>query len=224
MKVFFFSVLCLLVNAFSPQANSSAEKAYVGVEVCAECHQHQTQLWQGSHHDWAMKPANADSVLGNFESQTFDHYGQKTLFTRDGEKYFVESENSEGESERFEVAYTFGFHPLQQYLIEFPDGRLQAFSVAWDSRPLAEGGQRWFHLYPDEAIPANDVLHWTGPYFTWNTRCAACHSTNLQRNYNPTDNRYQTQWSEINVACEACHGAGKAHVESAKQLGTKTQW
>jgi hypothetical protein len=40
----------------------------------------------------------------------------------------------------FEVKYTFGVYPLQQYLIEFPDGRLQVLSIAWDSRPKGKGG------------------------------------------------------------------------------------
>ena len=48
--------------------------------------------------------------------------------------------------------YTFGVTPLQQYLIEFPDGRLQALSIAWDTRPQEVGGQRWFHLYPGETL------------------------------------------------------------------------
>src|SRR5580765_3140887 len=52
---------------------------------------------------------------------------------------------------------TFGVYPLQQYLIEFPDGRIQALSIAWDARPKAEGGQRWFHLYPNEPVPHNDM-------------------------------------------------------------------
>jgi hypothetical protein len=34
----------------------------------------------------------------------------------------------------YDVKYTFGTAPLQQYLIEFPDGRLQALSIAWDTR------------------------------------------------------------------------------------------
>ena len=45
-------------------------------------------------------------------------------------------------------SYTFGVDPLQQYLIELPGGRLQALGIAWDTRPKAQGGQRWFHLYP----------------------------------------------------------------------------
>ena len=46
----------------------------------------------------------------------------------------------------------FGIDPLQQYLIEFPDGRIQALSIAWDTRPKEQGGQHWFHLYPNEKI------------------------------------------------------------------------
>ena len=40
--------------------------------------------------------------------------------------------------------YTFGVDPLQQYLIEFADGRIRALSIAWDIRPKEQGGQRWF--------------------------------------------------------------------------------
>jgi hypothetical protein len=42
--------------------------------------------------------------------------------------------------------------PLQQYLVEFPGGRLQALSLAWDTRPQEAGGQRWFYLYPGETL------------------------------------------------------------------------
>ena len=209
-------VMCLLV----PQWVQS-EPQFVGREVCADCHQQQVALWQGSHHDWAMREANDESVLGNFGGEagiTFDHYGEKThFFERDGQ-YWVKAPNSDGELQTFLVRYTFGFYPLQQYLLDVGDGRLQALSVSWDSRSVEEGGQRWFHLYPDEAIPYNDPLHWTGPYQNWNNRCAECHSTNLERNFIPAEDgssggSYDTQWSEINVSCEACHGPASDHVE-----------
>ena len=72
----------------------------------------------------------------------------------------------------FEIAYTFGVYPLQQYLIAMPGGRLQALGIAWDSRSKEQGGQRWFHLYPDQKLPAGDRLHWTGRDQTWNYKCA----------------------------------------------------
>jgi len=60
-------------------------------------------------------------------------------------------------------------------------------------------------------------MHWTGIDQNWNYQCAECHSTNLQKRYDATKAAYDTKWSEINVACEACHGPGSAHVEWAKK-------
>src|SRR5690606_31251824 len=108
-------------------------------------------------------------------------------------------------------------YPLQQYLIELPQGKLQALSIVWDSRPQEAGGQRWYHLYPDEKIEAGDELHWTGINQNWNFMCADCHSTNLQKNYDLASSTYNTTWSDMDVGCEACHGPGSNHIALAQQ-------
>lgn len=190
----------------------ASAQEFVGSEACAACHSEPYARWRESHHHDAMQVASSESVLGNFDDATFEYFGTTTrFFTRNG-TYFVRTDNAEGELQDFEIAYTFGVYPLQQYLIEFPDGRLQALGIAWDSRPAAEGGQRWYHLYPDEEVDHADPLHWTGAFQNWNSRCASCHSTDLAKNYSRERNTYDTQWAEINVGCEACHGAGSAHV------------
>ena len=114
------------------------------------------------------------------------------------------------------MKYTFGINPLQQYLIEFPDGRLQALSIAWDTRPKEQGGQRWFHLYPNEEIKHDDILHWTKLNQNWNFMCAECHSTGVRKNYDATNDRFATSFVEISVGCEACHGQGSRHVDWAR--------
>src|SRR5262245_51751770 len=102
--------------------------ALVGTAACAACHQDAYDNWLQSDHRHAMEPASATSVLGNFNNASFDYFGMKSRFsTRDG-KYFVETDNAQGKPETFEVAYTFGHYPLQQYLVAFPDGRMQALS------------------------------------------------------------------------------------------------
>jgi predicted CXXCH cytochrome family protein len=159
-----------------------------------------------------MLPATADNVRGDFADATLTKDGVETRFSRRGNDYFVHTDGAGGQLADFRVAYTFGVEPLQQYLIEFPDGRLQALGIAWDSRLKAQGGERWFHLYPDERIDHRDVLHWTGPAQNWNHMCAECHSTNLQKNYDAATDRFATTWTDINVACEACHGPGSRHV------------
>ena len=115
------------------------------------------------------------------------------------------------------MKYTFGVYPLQQYLVEFPDGRIQALSLAWDTRPKTQGGQRWFHLYPDENITHDDPLHWTKLNQNWNFMCAECHSTGIAKNYDAAKDSFATTWKEISVGCEACHGQGSAHVAWAKR-------
>jgi predicted CXXCH cytochrome family protein len=186
--------------------------AFVGSETCAGCHQAQATLWRGSQHKQAMDHATDKSVLGDFNDASFEHYGVRSRFFRKDGKFLVETDGPDSKLATFEIKYTFGVDPLQQYLIAFPDGRLQALSIAWDSRPKSQGGQRWFHLYPDEEIKHDDVLHWTRLNQNWNFMCAECHSTGVRKNYDATADRFATSFAEISVGCETCHGQGSRHV------------
>jgi predicted CXXCH cytochrome family protein len=188
-----------------------------GSEACAGCHQSEAKLWRTSQHERAMAHATDRSVLGNFNDASFQYFDVRSRFFRKDGKFFVETDGPDGKLAAFEVKYTFGVDPLQQYLIEFPDGRLQALSIAWDSRPKEKGGQRWFHLYPNEQIKHDDVLHWTRLNQNWNFMCAECHSTGVRKNYDAAADRFATTWTEISVGCEACHGAGSRHIAWAQE-------
>ena len=191
-------------------------KDFVGASACKGCHQAEFEAWQGSDHDLAMQEANEHTVLGDFNNTKFKHGAvESTFFKRDG-KFMVRTDGPDGQLTDYPITYTFGVKPLQQYLIAFPGGRYQALSIAWDSRPKAEGGQRWFHLYPKDKMDHTDQLHWTGRYQNWNMECAECHSTNLKKGYDAATDSYKTTFNEINVACESCHGPASQHVEWAK--------
>jgi predicted CXXCH cytochrome family protein len=205
--------------ARAPSATSGLAKetpSFVGSATCIGCHSDQGGQWDVSQHAHAMAHANEETVFGDFDDSSFDYFGVKSRFFRKDGKFFIETDGPDGKLEIFEVKYTFGLEPLQQYLIEFPDGRVQALSIAWDSRTKEEGGQRWFHLYPDEDIGHDDPLHWTKLNQNWNFMCAECHSTGLAKNYDAATDRFATTWKEISVGCEACHGQGSAHVAWAK--------
>ncbi len=155
-------------------------------------------------------------MLGDFNDARASHFSSRARFYRKDGRFFVATEGKDGKEAEFAVKYTFGVDPLQQYLVEFPDGRLQALPYAWDTRAKAEGGQRWFHLYPNEDIPPSDALHWTGPQQNWNYMCAECHSTNVRKNYDAAKDSFKTTFSEISIGCEACHGAGAGHIHWAQ--------
>jgi predicted CXXCH cytochrome family protein len=197
---------------------SGERLAYVGSDTCAACHRDEAKLWHGSQHAQAMAHASDKTVLGDFNDASFDYHGVHSRFFRKDGKFFVETDGPDGKLATFEVKYTFGLDPLQQYLVEFPDGRVQALSLAWDSRPKADGGQRWFHLYPDEEIRHDDVLHWTKLNQNWNFMCAECHSTGVRKNYDAATDSFHTTWAEISIGCETCHGQGSRHVAWAKGL------
>lgn len=198
------------------QPAPAVESTFVGSETCSGCHQTEARLWQTSQHRHAMAHARAESVRGDFNDATFDYAGARSRFFRNNGRFFVETDGPDGKLAAFEVKYTFGVDPLQQYLIELPDGRIQALSIAWDTRPKDAGGQRWFHLYPGAAVNSNDPLHWTKPSQNWNFMCAECHSTGVHKSYDPATDRFKTSFAEISVGCEACHGAGSRHVAWAR--------
>jgi Tfp pilus assembly protein PilF len=213
------AVCILLGGACAPKPAPPAE--FIGRTACASCHQVEDSLWQGSHHAQAMAVADSTTVLGNFENATYRYNGiTSRFFKRDG-RYWVNTEGPDGTLVDYPISYTFGVYPLQQYLIAFPLGRYQALGIAWDTRAKAEGGQRWYHLYPDEQVDHRDVLHWTGVLQNWNFMCAQCHSTNLQKGYIEAADSYATTWSEIDVSCEACHGPGSNHVALAESRAEK---
>ena len=202
----------LLVTSSSVWADSAT---YLGNTACAGCHAQANADWTDSHHDLAMQEATPETVLGDFNNATFDYFGVTTTFSQKGGAFFIETDNAAGELENYRVEYVFGVEPLQQYLLPLGNGRLQALSVAWDTRPKSEGGQRWYHLYPDEHIAAGDPLHWTGGFFNWNTSCAECHSTDVEKRYDAVNDRFDTHYEQIDVGCEACHGPGSEHVALA---------
>jgi predicted CXXCH cytochrome family protein len=210
------AVLVLLAVGFVFHRQNEKEvlskASFVGSEICSGCHQAEAKSWGISQHQAAMQHATERTVLGDFRDAGFDYYGVHSRFYRENGKFLVETDGPDGRLAVFEVKFTFGVDPLQQYLIEFPDGRIQALSIAWDSRPKDEGGQRWFHLYPNEEIKHDDVLHWTRLNQNWNFMCAECHSTGVRKNYDARTDHFATKWAEISVGCEACHGQGSSHV------------
>jgi predicted CXXCH cytochrome family protein len=190
---------------------AAAGPAFVANATCLQCHQAEAHAWSNSHHAKAMAKPTPATVLGDFSGVEFEHKGVISRFFRKGDKYFARTDGPDGKPADFEIAYTFGVDPLQQYLIALPGGRLQALTIAWDV-----AAKRWFHLLPNENAPAGDLLHWTGRGQNANTMCIACHTTGFEKRYDATSDTFSSRWSEINVSCQSCHGPGAAHVAWAK--------
>jgi len=122
-----------------------------------------------------MQPATNTTVLGDFSNARCTSAGVTSIFFKRGGKFIVRTDGPDRAMHDYEIDFTFGVAPLQQYLVAMPGGRLQALGVAWDSRSRVLGGQRWFSLYPDRTLLPSDPMSWTGIDQTWNYMCADCH-------------------------------------------------
>lgn len=154
-----------------------------------------------------MQAVSDSTILGDFSGSRYAADGVNSVFFKKGSDYILNTEGSDGRYHDYKVRYVFGYFPLQQYLIETQGGRLQSSRQSWNSR-----NKKWFHQYPGEHIHFRDWLHWTGNSQNWNTMCASCHSTNFKKNYNFERDSYSSSFSEMNVACETCHGPGSKHL------------
>jgi predicted CXXCH cytochrome family protein len=204
--------------AASGAANAPAElpTSFVGSQACAGCHASEHDAWRSSHHQRAMELATEQTVLGDFGDTSFVYFGRTTRFAKSDARFLVTTENQSGELETFTVTHTLGVEPLQQYLVAFEDGRIQALPFAWDSRPAEAGGQRWFHLYPDEDVKPSSPLFWTRAQQNWNHMCGECHTTNFAKGFSAQTQRFDTRFSELGNGCESCHGAGSKHVAAQR--------
>ncbi|MDO4557852.1 MAG: multiheme c-type cytochrome, partial [Planctomycetia bacterium] len=195
---------------------------YTGSESCVDCHESATELWRNSDHAHAMAHATPQTVSGDFSDRTLDHCGVTNRMFRNDGHYYIETCGSDGKIHPYEIKYVLGRQPLQQYLTEFPDGRIQCLPIAWNLRD-----REWFHLYPNDPVPPSDPLHWTRGAQNWNSMCADCHTTDYRKNYRVPDETkpetipsgvYESTWIEFGVGCEACHGPGSIHCERANSI------
>jgi predicted CXXCH cytochrome family protein len=212
-------IVLLAVFRSGGSEKSPAEARFVGSSACAACHGLQHDRWQRSRHAHAMQPASEATVRGRFDGAKFRYAGIDSSFVRRGERFVVRTDGPGGKVGDFEIEYTFGFAPLQQYLVELPGGKLQALPFAWDTRAKEHGGARWFHLYPLDKVNHRDDVHWTRRMQNWNFMCADCHAVDVRKNYDASNDTYRSTWAELGVGCEACHGPGSLHVAWAQQKG-----
>lgn len=189
---------------------------FLGDKKCKECHQNEFKRWEGSHHDKAMQIADSVTVLADFNNHTFTSQGVTSNFFKKGHDFYVNTDGPDGKNHDYKIVYTFGITPLQQYIVQFPDGHYQCLRTAWDTVK-----NKWFDLYPDFKVVHSEWLHWSRGGLNWNNMCSDCHSTNVRKNYEQETHSYNTQFALINVSCEACHGPGKQHVTDVEKLGKK---
>ena len=202
--------------AFAAAPQAGARPDHVADRDCLACHPDQASAWAESKHRHAMQPATEQTVLGDFGDVRFGEGAAAARFFRRGGDFVVAAQGADGRTQELAASHVFGIRPLQQMLLPQEGGRLQAFTIAWDTTR-----KTWFSLHTDGPVPPGDNLHWSGRYQNWNLMCGECHTTAFRKGYDDARDAYRTRWAADHVGCQACHGPGEAHAASATR-GTAT--
>ena len=174
---------------------------------CKACHEEAYQSWLNSHHGLAERPFDPSLDAAGFQTGKVIHHGtqkSEARMTAKGPELITSGLN--GEQTTFPVERVLGVHPLKQFMISAPGGRMQVSELALD--PVRGD---WFDVYGAEDRKPGEWGHWTGRGMTWNSMCAACHNTRLRKNYDAEADTYATTMAEMGVGCESCHGPMAEH-------------
>ena len=189
----------------------SIHDGFVDERTCASCHANQAAAFAKSNHAEAMALATDSTVRADFNNTRFQHDGIAATFSRRNGRSFVRTEGPDGKEAEFEVKYTFGYEPLQQYLVDMGSGKLQALDIGWDT-----GKQEWFWLGEGKPARPGSTYHWTGSFYRWNRTCIDCHSTDPKANFQAETNEYKSTYVATSIGCQSCHGGGAKHVAWAE--------
>ncbi len=193
--------------------SATAKPEYAGSESCQECHADVFALWEKSNHGRAERLVQTNLDLSAFSpARSFRHGLQTSSVAFTNGNFFITSLGLSGEPEAHRVERVIGNDPLRQFLVAAPGGRWQAMEASFDPHR-----NEWFNVFGNEDRQPGEWGHWTGRGMNWNSMCAACHNTQLQKNYDEPTDSYHTAMAEMTVSCEACHGPLKAHVAWQKQ-------
>jgi predicted CXXCH cytochrome family protein len=185
-----------------------ARSDYAGSGACQSCHPDAFSRWQASLHIQMTRPIAEATVLGDFSSGArLSAHGRSYTFGMQQGRPVVTVRAEGRAAETHRVDYTLGSKRFQGYLSTQPDGRMYVLPIFWHVET-----RRWLDWKETTPIPdgAHDMKQ------IWNVNCFNCHATNLERGYAAATKSYRTEWTELGIGCEACHGPGTAHIALAE--------
>ncbi len=214
-------VALLLVMAARRSSLLRAAAAYGdGSSSCIPCHEDFYRLWHDSRHGLAMQPVTPEFIRRNIRSDGGKVKVADALWEAQvaGDSLIFTEWDDSGTAARYAALHVLGGKYLYYFLTPFPGGRLQVLPLAYDCSSdewYGTTGSSVRHFESGGDAP----LDWRSHLYTFNTSCHSCHVSQLETNYNPVANSYNTTWGEPGINCETCHGPGHDHIVASLRAG-----
>lgn len=186
--------------ALAPQPGG-ADDGYVTSSTCRGCHRSEHASWYGSYHRTMTQLAGPDTIQAAWSGALPG--GMTLRYTGDRPEVVRASGVVEP------VVMITGSHHMQIYWLPDRDtGSLVAFEYAW---LIAQ--QRFVPNTATLVQPDGSDAR-----FTWNRICIRCHAVSGNPGWQAAKGTVASEVVELGIACEACHGPGRAHVQRHRDL------
>ena len=185
---------------------------YVGSATCASCHKKFYDLWSTSFHGLAMQRYTPELARAQgFPSGVSIRIGDITYKTDLTDQGGSILEHSASGDHSYPIEFTLGGKNVYYFLTPLDRGFLQVLPLAYDVRE-----KTWMDstrsMTMHENISRSEPVAWRDRALTFNTSCYGCHVSQIETNYVPANDAYNTTWREAGINCETCHGPSGKHV------------
>ena len=192
------SLFLPIVNVCLAQSLNE-EATYVGVNKCKQCHKDIYEGWKSTLHPYKFQRASPVNVVGDFsKNNRIEIDGKTTTMFEKNKEYFITTTGPDNKEHTYKIGYVIGGFWKQLYVTEFSNGELHILPAMWIVKT-----QSW-----------KKSKYWSDTIYQYS--CSGCHNTGTQINFDKSSNTFKTTWSDMGVACEACHGPGSEHLNAEK--------
>ncbi|MBC8166833.1 MAG: hypothetical protein H7Y20_13310 [Bryobacteraceae bacterium] len=182
------------------RANASGS-SYAGSLACKTCHIDQFVSWSQTGMARMLRPVDAESVIGDFETKYIVAGGTAAQMSRHKALFFMDLRRTSGGWDRYRVDFTIGSKWQQAYATRMPSGELHVLPIQYNKLRKS-----WIN-YWSTIDPHGSERSETGEFYrardvtSYQQNCAPCH----------TSQPNASSFREPGVNCEMCHGPSAAH-------------
>jgi predicted CXXCH cytochrome family protein len=200
-------------SRFAPRDDNSYMDGaeYIGSDTCEDCHSDQYDVWVDSLHPKKIQVADDTTIVAPWDIDVTitvaDGVEATVSLTKNETGYWVALDDSGNHTYRVDYVLG-GFGWKQRFVTQIGNSKYilpHQYNVAPET---------WVPFHPEDWYDTTTgEAKEVAVSQSWDRRCAGCHATGVELEFNDTSGEWMASYSELGIGCEGCHGPGSLHID-----------